>query len=186
MSDSYRGWLIFWDYGQFTATGPNYGASYEGPEIGWVENGEIVSARTREALLGEIDAWLKEHTAMTPEEQTAFELAQSQPVEDYIAGLTWSEEMPASVRGLVEANLRGFWGHVLAFGPDIFPLSADDYRMIDDAWERHKAAGPASVDTHPQGGNSPQSEVPFMGSAVPAAEQADAPPPPNEHTKGDH
>jgi hypothetical protein len=45
---------------------------------------------------------------------------------------------------------------------------------------------PASVDTHPTGGDSAQTEAPFMSGAVPAAEQADAQTPPNEHTKGDH
>lgn len=59
--DQHRGWEITWDYGEYTATGPNYDASYEGPEDGWVDNGHRVSARTREALIEEIDAWFAEN-----------------------------------------------------------------------------------------------------------------------------
>lgn len=51
----YRGWSISWDYGYFTATGPNYDASWEGEEDGWVDNGERVSARTLPDLYEEID-----------------------------------------------------------------------------------------------------------------------------------
>lgn len=61
--DSHRGWSITWGYGYFTATSPNYDASYEGPEDGWVDNGERVSARTREGVIEEIDAWIAEHGA---------------------------------------------------------------------------------------------------------------------------
>lgn len=59
----YRGWLI--SQGRFpepawSATGPNYDASYEGPEDGWVDNGEKASAATREARIDEIDAWFED------------------------------------------------------------------------------------------------------------------------------
>lgn len=59
--DTYRGWTIIPpDYCPFwTATGPNYDASYEGPEDGWVDNGEKVEARTRDALLVEIDDFIE-------------------------------------------------------------------------------------------------------------------------------
>jgi len=60
--DQHRGWSIDWEYGFYTATGPNYDASYEGPEDGWVDNGHRVFARTREALIEEIDAWFDENT----------------------------------------------------------------------------------------------------------------------------
>lgn len=56
----YRGWSISWDYGYFTATGPNYDASYEGPEDGLVDNGETCSARTWPDLKEEIDAHIEE------------------------------------------------------------------------------------------------------------------------------
>lgn len=59
--DDYRGWSIDWDYGRFTATGPNYDASWEGEEDGWVASGGRVEARTREALIEEIDDWIEEH-----------------------------------------------------------------------------------------------------------------------------
>jgi len=59
--DTYRGWSISFEYGYFNATGPNYDASYEGPEDGWVSNGESVTARTREGLIEEIDAYIEEN-----------------------------------------------------------------------------------------------------------------------------
>lgn len=59
----YRGWTINWDYGQYSATGPNYDASYEGPEDGWVDNGERVFARTIDDLKAEVDAWFEERAA---------------------------------------------------------------------------------------------------------------------------
>lgn len=60
-ADTYRGWTITWDYGRFTATGPNYDASWEGEEDGFVDNGEKVDARNRPDLIEEIDAWIEEH-----------------------------------------------------------------------------------------------------------------------------
>jgi len=62
-ADTYRGWSISWDYGRFTATGPNYDVSWEGEEDGWVATGGAVEASTREALIEEIDAWIEEHGA---------------------------------------------------------------------------------------------------------------------------
>lgn len=62
--DIHRGWTITrgrWPEPAWSATGPNYDASYEGPEDGWVDNGEKASASTRDALLAEIDAWFDEH-----------------------------------------------------------------------------------------------------------------------------
>lgn len=61
--DTYRGWAITWDYGYYSATSPNYEASYEGEEDGWVDNGQRVQGRTREAVCAEVDAWLEEHEA---------------------------------------------------------------------------------------------------------------------------
>lgn len=68
--DTYRGWTISYDPPpipirdfDWRATGPNYDASYEGAEDGWVDNGEKASAPTREALIAEIDAWFEEHAA---------------------------------------------------------------------------------------------------------------------------
>lgn len=59
-TDHHRGWAVTWDYGFYTATGPNYDASWEGEEDGWVDNGHRVTARTREALIEEVDAWFEE------------------------------------------------------------------------------------------------------------------------------
>jgi len=60
-AQTYRGWSIDWEYGQFAATGPNYDASYEGHEDGWVDNGERVFARTIDDLKAEVDCWITEH-----------------------------------------------------------------------------------------------------------------------------
>lgn len=69
-ADTYRGWTISYDPPpipirdfDWRATGPNYDASYEGAEDGWVDNGEKASATTRGALIAEIDAWFEEHSA---------------------------------------------------------------------------------------------------------------------------
>ena len=64
MADTYRGWSIScdcWPAPPWSAISPNYDASYEGPEDGWVDNGECVTAYSRELLLKEIDAWFEEH-----------------------------------------------------------------------------------------------------------------------------
>lgn len=67
-ANTYRGWTISYDHPpipirdfDWGATGPNYDASYEGAEDGWVDNGEKVNAATREALIAEIDAWFDEN-----------------------------------------------------------------------------------------------------------------------------
>lgn len=62
--DKHRGWDIYrgrWPEPEWSAVSPNYDASYEGPEDGWVDNGETVSAATREELIAEIDAWFEEN-----------------------------------------------------------------------------------------------------------------------------
>lgn len=60
----YRGWQIGFDMPpipsrdfDWSATSPNYDASYEGEEDGWIASGGIVHAATYEELLAEIDAW---------------------------------------------------------------------------------------------------------------------------------
>ncbi len=61
---TYKGWSIEVDpcMGRvWTATGPNYDASYEGPEDGWVSNGESVSANSYKDLLVEIEGYIDEH-----------------------------------------------------------------------------------------------------------------------------
>ena len=61
IAKEYRGWSVAWDYGACSATGPNYDASWEGEEDGWVDNGERVSARTLPDLYIEVDAYFEEH-----------------------------------------------------------------------------------------------------------------------------
>lgn len=60
LPSTYKGWTITWDYGQFWAISPDYDASYEGPEEGWVDNGLRTSAKTLLDLYYEIDAILEE------------------------------------------------------------------------------------------------------------------------------
>jgi hypothetical protein len=62
-SNTYRGWTITWDYVEFSATSPNYDASYEGPEDGWIDNGQRVFGKTHEDVCAEVDAWIEEHEA---------------------------------------------------------------------------------------------------------------------------
>lgn len=56
----YRGWDIGPDYVGWTATSPNYDASYEGPEDGWVDNGEKSWGRDRAECEAGIDEWFEE------------------------------------------------------------------------------------------------------------------------------
>lgn len=59
--ETYRGWSITWDYGQFTAVSPDYDASYEGEEDGWVDNGQRVFGRTYDEVCAEVDEWFAEN-----------------------------------------------------------------------------------------------------------------------------
>lgn len=56
--ETYRGWPIEhgrWPEPAFTATHPDYDASYEGEEDGWVSNGLHVTGDTMDAIRAEID-----------------------------------------------------------------------------------------------------------------------------------
>lgn len=70
MSDhTYRGWTIHqgrWPEPAWRAYGPNYDASWEGEEDGWVDNGEKADADTHAALLDEIDAWIDDQAGPKP------------------------------------------------------------------------------------------------------------------------
>lgn len=58
---SYRGWSIDRNYiGEFEAVSPDYDASYEGPEDGWVDNGLRTTARTLDGLKAEVDVIIEE------------------------------------------------------------------------------------------------------------------------------
>jgi hypothetical protein len=59
--ETYRGWAISWEYGYFYATSPDYDASWEGEEDGWVDNGLRVSGRTVDDLHTEVDNWFEEN-----------------------------------------------------------------------------------------------------------------------------
>ena len=60
---TYRGWAVSFDYGRYTAISPDYDASWEGPEDGWVSNGLHAEGRTLDELYSEVDAILEEMVA---------------------------------------------------------------------------------------------------------------------------
>ena len=67
-ADTYRGWRISYDPPpipvrcfDWRASHPDFDASWEGEEDGWVSNGKSVSAPTRERLIVEIDAYIEEN-----------------------------------------------------------------------------------------------------------------------------
>lgn len=60
----YRGWTVDFDMkpipyrgADWTATHPDYDASYEGPEDGWVGSHPVLTAATEKELWAEIDEW---------------------------------------------------------------------------------------------------------------------------------
>ena len=61
---TYKGWSIDFDMkpipyrgADWTATHPDYDASYEGPEDGWVGSHPVLTAATEKDLMVEIDCW---------------------------------------------------------------------------------------------------------------------------------
>ena len=61
MPDTYRGWKINpfpWDY--WTSYSPDY-FEWRDDKNGWVHNGNILQAATREELIAAIDAWILEN-----------------------------------------------------------------------------------------------------------------------------
>jgi len=64
-SITYRGWTINpceWING-FDGVGPDYDASWEGEEDGWVDNGQRVWGKDLEDVKNEIDIWFEENAA---------------------------------------------------------------------------------------------------------------------------
>jgi len=61
----YRGWTITPHefLPGFGAIGPDYDASWEGEEDGWVDNGQRVGGKTVEDVKEEIDIWFEENAA---------------------------------------------------------------------------------------------------------------------------
>ncbi|WP_230280230.1 hypothetical protein [Croceicoccus sp. Ery15] len=64
MNKTYKGWTIDFDMkpipyrgADWTATHPDYDASYEGPEDGWVGSHPVLTAATEKELWAEIDEW---------------------------------------------------------------------------------------------------------------------------------
>ena len=63
VTPTYRGWLLDFEYGFHVATHPDFDASYEGPEDGWVGSHPKLQGRTPDDLRAEIDAWFEEQAA---------------------------------------------------------------------------------------------------------------------------
>ena len=62
--DAYRGWRITQECDDnFYGWGPNYDASWEGEEDGYVDNGEKCIGRTWDELRDEIDTFIAEQAA---------------------------------------------------------------------------------------------------------------------------
>ena len=64
-SITYRGWTITPHefFPGFDAIGPDYDASWEGEEDGWVDNGHRVWGKDLEDVKNEIDIWFEENAA---------------------------------------------------------------------------------------------------------------------------
>ena len=58
---SYRGWRIAPEYIGYSGTHPDYDASYEGPEDGWVSNGLSVNGMTAQDVRDQIDDYLADN-----------------------------------------------------------------------------------------------------------------------------
>lgn len=60
----HRGWTIEQNWlGMWEATGPDFDASYEGEEDGWVGNGQFFTGRTRDEVIADVDDWFEEQSA---------------------------------------------------------------------------------------------------------------------------
>ncbi len=59
-TETYRGWSIRPDYVGWSAVSPNYDASWEGEEDGWIDNGEKSWGRTRAECEAGVDEWFDE------------------------------------------------------------------------------------------------------------------------------
>ena len=59
-SGTYRGWLIGPAYHGWMACSPNYDASWEGEEDGWIDNGEKAWGLTRADCEAAVDEWFEE------------------------------------------------------------------------------------------------------------------------------
>lgn len=68
ISERYRGWLLDYDpkpipdrsY-DWIAISPNYDASWEGEEAGWVDNGEKVHGATYDEVCAAVDEWFADN-----------------------------------------------------------------------------------------------------------------------------
>jgi len=61
MTDTYRGWPIEPAYVGWQAVSPDFDASWEGEEDGWVGNGQSAWGRTRAECEAAVDEWFDEN-----------------------------------------------------------------------------------------------------------------------------
>lgn len=58
----YKGWEISQSiYHGYEGLGPDYDASYEGPEDGWIDNGQFVHGKDIDEVKSLIDDYIEEH-----------------------------------------------------------------------------------------------------------------------------
>lgn len=57
IKSDYRGFKLSLEYGYYTGVHEDYDCDWQGEEDGWVGSHPILSARTRNGLIAEIDAW---------------------------------------------------------------------------------------------------------------------------------
>ncbi len=59
--ETYRGWAVSFEYGYWNAISPDYDASWEGEEDGYVDNGQKATGRTYDEMCSEVDEWFAEN-----------------------------------------------------------------------------------------------------------------------------
>lgn len=57
IQSDYRDFNLSFEYGYYTAVHKEYDADWQGEEDGWVGSHPILTSRTRNGLIEEIDAW---------------------------------------------------------------------------------------------------------------------------------
>lgn len=63
-AETYRGWKVYqgrWPEPEWLAYSPDYDASWEDAESGFVDNGEKADGETYDELIAAIDEWFEEN-----------------------------------------------------------------------------------------------------------------------------
>jgi len=105
----YRGWTVDFDMkpipyrgADWTATHPDYDASYEGPEDGWVGSHPVLTAATEKELWAEIDEW---HLGQDDEDIAAIEKAAAA-----LRSIAKRHGLTYATIDFHDASHREFWG----------------------------------------------------------------------------